>query len=111
MPLASEDLYSYLFSGIQFMIVVVSTQYAYNLFAGKTFSFKKVLKHAKDIFYKNYDKTQNRDQKVDIVEQSVDFFTAELLIPHVKKSREYIKRLENGNQNPTEVAASQLVWP
>ena len=51
MPLASEDLYSYLFSGIQFMIVVVSTQYAYNLFAGKTFSFKKVLKHAKDIFY------------------------------------------------------------
>ena len=56
---------------------------------------------------KNYDETQNRDQKVDIVEQSVDFFTAELLIPHVKKSREYIKRLENGNQNPTEVAASQ----
>ena len=79
MPLASEDLYSYLFSGIQFMIVVVSTQYAYNLFAGKTFSCKKVLKHAKEIIYKNiYGK---RTQNVDIVEQSVDFFTVELLIP------------------------------
>ena len=89
------------------MIVVVSTQYAYNLFASKTFSFKKVLKHAKEIFHKNYDEAQNPNQNVNIVEQSVDFFTAELLIPHVKKNREYIRGLENGNQNPTEVAASQ----
>ena len=41
MPLASEDLFSYLFNVIQFMIVVVSTQFAYKLLVGKKFSIKK----------------------------------------------------------------------
>ena len=105
MPLASEDLFSHLFNVIQFMIVVVSTQYAYKLFAGKQFSFKQVLKHAKKIFHKRYDRApMPNSQRVGIVEESVDFLTVELLIPHVKRSREYIRGLENGNQNPAEEA-------
>ena len=44
-PLASEDLFSYVFNVIQFMIVVVSTQYAYKLIVGKELCFKKIIKH------------------------------------------------------------------
>ena len=108
MPLASEDLFSYLFNVIQFMIVVVSTQYAYKLIAGKKFSIKKVLKHAKSIFKEQYNEPPQpkpNSQKVGIVEESVDFLTVELLIPHVKKSREYIRGLENGNGSPAELQA------
>ena len=106
-PLASEDLFSYLFNVIQFMIVVVSTQYAYKLIAGKKFSIKKVLKHAKSIFKEQYNEPPQQprpsSQEVGIVEESVDFLTIELLIPHVKKSREYIRGLENGNGSPAEL--------
>ena len=42
-PLASEDLFNYLV--IQFMIVVVSTQYFYKLFTGNNFSIKGVIKN------------------------------------------------------------------
>ena len=103
MPLASEDLFSYLFNVIQFMIVA---QYAYKLIAGKKFSIKKVLKHAKSIFKEQYNEPPQpkpNSQKVGIVEESVDFLTVELLIPHVKKSREYIRGLENGNGSPAEL--------
>ena len=44
-PLASEDLFNYLFNVIQFMIVVVSTQYFYKLFTGNSFSIKGVIKN------------------------------------------------------------------
>ena len=54
-PLASEDLFSYLFNVVQFMIVVVSTQYFYKLIAGKSFSIKKTIKTVhKIISGKNY---------------------------------------------------------
>ena len=97
MPLASEDLFGYLFNVIQFMIVVVSTQYAYKLIAGKKFSIKKVLEHAKSIFEEQFNEPLQPKLNRGIVEESVDFLTVELLIPHVKKSREYIRGLENGN--------------
>ena len=55
-PLASEDLFSYLFNVVQFMIVVISTQYFYKLIAGKSFSIKKTIKTVHKIISdkKNY---------------------------------------------------------
>ena len=43
-PLASEDLFNYLFNVIQFMIVVVSTQFVYKFLAGNKFTMKRVIK-------------------------------------------------------------------
>ena len=55
-PLASEDLFSYLFNVVQFVIVVVSTQFFYKLIVGKSFSIKKTIKTVHEILMdKNYD--------------------------------------------------------
>ena len=43
-PLASEDLFSYLFNVIQFIIVMISTQFAYKFLAPKKFSWKKIIR-------------------------------------------------------------------
>ena len=53
-PLASEDLFNYLFNVIQFMIVVVSTQYFYKLFTGNSFSIKGVIKNVHKKIYDKY---------------------------------------------------------
>ena len=53
-PLASEDLFNYLFNVIQFMIVVVSTQYFYKLFTGNSFSIKGVIKNVHKIISDKY---------------------------------------------------------
>ena len=55
-PLASEDLFNYLFNVIQFMIVVVSTQYFYKLFTEKSFSIKRVIKYVHEKISVKYPK-------------------------------------------------------
>ena len=69
-PLASEDLFSYIFNVVQFIIVVVSTQYFYKLIVGKSFSIKKILKTVHEIIsntkeYKEYKphEKENLDRK------------------------------------------------
>ena len=84
MPLASEDLFSYLFNVIQFMIVVVSTQYAYKLIVGKKFCFKKIIKHIKEIAIK---KEVHKEPSNEGISEEIGKFVAEkLLIPQVKKN-------------------------
>ena len=84
MPLASEDLFSYLFNVIQFMIVVVSTQYAYKLVVGKEFCFKKIVKHIKDIAIK--EKVHEVPSNEGISKEIGKFVAEKLLIPQVKKN-------------------------
>ena len=84
MPLASEDLFSYLFNVIQFMIVVVSTQYAYKLVVGKEFCFKKIVKHIKDIAIKK--KVHEAPSNEGISKEIGKFVAEKLLIPQVKKN-------------------------
>ena len=65
-PLASEDLFSYLFNVVQFII----RQYFYKLIVGKSFSIKKILKTVHEIIsnpkeyneYKPHEK-ENLDRK------------------------------------------------
>ena len=85
MPLASEDLFSYLFNVIQFMIVVVSTQFAYKLIVGKEFCIKKIIKHIKEIAIqaKVHEPPSNDEG---IAKEIGKFLAEKLLIPIVRKN-------------------------
>ena len=87
-PLASEDLFNYLLNVTEFIIIVVSTQYAYKLFAGKKFSLKRSLKYIKNVVNKNgAAATEPSNENVQgIIEESVDFFANKILVPHVRKN-------------------------
>ena len=86
MPLASEDLFSYLFNVIQFMIVVVSTQFAYKLVVGKEFCIKKIIKQIKDTAIK--EKVHKEPSNDEGISKEIGEFVAEkLLIPQVKKNK------------------------
>ena len=94
-PLASEDLFSYLFNVIQFMIVVVSTQFAYKLLAGKKFSFKRVLKQVKSItddYRKDFKDPDPKDvnKNTNIMDETSDFIARKLLIPYMIRNRHTI---------------------
>jgi hypothetical protein len=97
-PLASEDLFDYLFNVIQFMIVVVSTQLAYKLLAGKRFSFKRVMRHVMSVadeYKKKYDPTSgpvHEEESKTIVERTGDFLTRKLLVPHMVMTAECNQR-------------------
>jgi hypothetical protein len=94
-PLASEDLFDYLFNVIQFMIVVVSTQLAYKLLAGKSFSFQRVIKHVMkgiDKYIKEYYPNSARKEVKNDAKNTGDFLARELLVPHIVMTTEYNKR-------------------
>ena len=98
MPLASEDVFSYLFNVIQFMIVVVSTQFVYKLLAGKKFSFKRVLKQVKliaDDYRKDFEDPDPKDlnKNTNIVEETSDFIARKLLIPHMIQNKDTIAKV------------------
>ena len=93
-PLASEDLFNYILNVIEFIIVVVSTQYAYKLFVAKRFSFKKGLKYINQKITDHAGKKNKRDDteavqavrnknKQGFVEETVDLFSKWILIPHM----------------------------
>ena len=109
-PLASEDLFNYILNVIEFIIVVVSTQYAYKLFVAKRFSFKKGLQsinekitdHAEKknkrgdteaVGNKNEKKNKRDDteavqavgnkNELGFAEETVDLFSRWILIPHM----------------------------
>lgn len=82
-PLASEDLFNYILNVIEFIIVVVSTQYAYKVFVAKRFSFKQGLKYIREILVsENIIKKNSEDN---IVEECTNFFSKEILIPRVRR--------------------------
>ena len=101
MPLASEDLFSYLFNVIQFIIVVVSTQYAYKLVVGKKFCFKKIIKHIKDIAIK--EKVHEVPSTEGISKEVGKFVAEKLLIPQIKKNMK-----EESTSQPTTSSPPQV---
>ncbi len=98
MPLASEELFNYLFNVIQFMIVVVSTQFAYKLLAGKKFSIKRIIKNIRKIISKDKEIKYDFSHDMNIVEETSDFVASKILVPHVKK-----RQTQNNNEEETEV--------
>ena len=64
-PLASEDLFNYILNVIEFIIVVVSTQYAYKLFVAKRFSFKQGLKYINRKITDHAKKTRKKNKRGD----------------------------------------------
>ena len=85
MPLASEDLFSYLFNVIQFMIVVVSTQFVYKLIVGEKFCIKKIIKHIKEIAIQaEVHEPPSNDEG--IAKETGKFLAEKLLIPLVRKN-------------------------
>ena len=109
--LASDDLFSYLFNVIQFMIVVVSTQYAYTFFVGDQFNFKQVVKYVKNVT-KNYKKEYEYEGKswdslndrkdVSIVEETGVFLAERLLLPHMIKNKENIEKIRESKAKKKE---------
>ena len=96
-PLASEDLFSYLFNVVQFMIVVVSTQYFYKLFAGKSFSIKKTIKTVLNIIEK-----EKEDNNIDLLshakenlDKQTGYLVVELIRPQLPKGVNAIQQEPN----------------
>ncbi len=84
-PLASEDLFNYLFNVIQFMIVVVSTQFAYKLLVGKKFSIEKVIKRVKKLVT---DAGYESPEDYNMAEETGHFIASEILVPHMNKEKD-----------------------
>ncbi len=88
MPLASEDLFDYLFNVIQFMIVVVSTQFAYNLLVGTEFSIKKVIESMKNTINSDKEVGYKSPERVSMAEEAGNFIASKILVPYLKKNTE-----------------------
>ncbi len=61
LPLSSEELVTYLFNVFQLTIVVISTQIAYELYFGSSFSFKHVFQKFRDVLSKKDSKSYNNN--------------------------------------------------
>ena len=97
-PLTSDqDLFSYLFNVVQFMIVVVSTQYFYKLIAGKSFSIKKTIKTVHKIISdkKNY-KLYKPLEEENLDKKTGGLFAA-LIDQHLLKEDVATEEVENQN--------------
>lgn len=82
LPLASEDVFSYLFNVLQFMIVVVSTQYVYKYFVEEKFKYKQVIEYMRktEEYKENYAKKAS--------DKDISHFLAEvLLLPLLQEKR------------------------
>lgn len=80
MHLISEDLFIHLF---QFIIIVVSTQFAYKLLTRKSFSIKRVIKYIQRMILND-----KNEEPASVAE----FVAEKLLIPHMKITK-YISEL------------------
>lgn len=61
LPLSSEELVTYLFSIFQLTVVVISTQVAYELYFGSSFSIKNVLHKFREAFAQKHSKDYNQN--------------------------------------------------
>ena len=96
-PLASEDLFSYLFNVVQFMIVVISTQYFYKLIAGKSFSIKKTI-HKIISDKKNYKPLEEEN-----LDKKTGGLFAALIDQHLLKEDVATEEVENQHNTTEEV--------
>lgn len=95
LPLSSEELVTYLFSIFQLTIVIISTQVAYELYFGSSFSIKNVFHKFREIFAIKSSKSYNRNL-VDIAQDHTTYpeiddatgaFAAELTDVIIQKFR------------------------
>lgn len=93
LPLSSEELVTYLFNIFQLMVVIISTQVAYDLYFGSSFSTKDVFEKFRELFAlkknNNYNQNfvaiaQNR-AKYSEINDAVGAFAAEFTDVIIKK--------------------------
>ena len=93
LPLSSEELVTYLFNIFQLTVVIISTQIAYELYFGSSFSTKHVLQKFREVFASKQHKDYN-EKLVNIardhntyseIDEAAGAFTAELTDIIVKK--------------------------
>ena len=82
-PLASVELFDYLFNVIQFMIIVISTQFAYKLLAGRKFSIKRIVMTAFKEMVKEEDFKNYKEESMD--KAAGKLLAKEILGPQARK--------------------------